>query len=196
MQWAYKMLGPLFYLPTPFAEKTPKMVRGIPLDIARDELVKLALEDPQVTHMLWVDSDEICESPMDPNEALRNLLQCDAPIVSGLYRAKQKEGFNYAAWMDAKLPNKKGYIPIQSYTGNFIQVDVVGFGFCLTKREVFEKVEAPWFPWNSVSPSEDFNFCEKAREKGYAINVFTDVKLKHEGNLMVNCDGTIKVLEV
>jgi hypothetical protein len=196
MLWAFKMLAPLLCVPCQAFEKLPKMVRGIPLGVARDEIVKLSLEDPKITHIMWVDSDNICEKPEDPNLAISQLLQCNVPIVSGLYRAKQKEGFNWAAWMDAKLPDKIGFTPIVDYTGNFLQVDVIGFGFCLIKREVFEKIPPPWFLWDKPSPSEDFNFCIKARQYGYNINVYTDVQLGHKGDLMVHPDGKITTLDI
>jgi hypothetical protein len=196
MLWAYKMLSPLLCTPNPMCNKTFKMVRGIPLGVSRDEIVKLCLEDKEITHLLWVDTDNICEKPDDPNVALQQLLQCNVPIVSGLYRAKQKEGFQWAAWMDAKIPNKVGFTPIQSWNGNFFNVDVIGFGFCLTKREVFEKIPPPWFPWDTPSPSEDFNFCIKARQHGYNINVFADVQLGHKGDLIVHADGKITTLDI
>ena len=196
MQWAMQSLGPLCFVPIPWCEKLPRMCRGLPLNVARDEIVKLSLADPKVTHLLWVDTDNIAESPKDINESLRALYQCNVPIVSGLYRAKQKEGFTYAAWMDAKLPDKIAYIPIQNWTGNFIEVDTIGFGFCLIKREVFEKIPPPWFPWNTPSPSEDFNFCRTAKAHGYKINVLTDVKIGHIGQLYIDVDGKVKTLEL
>jgi hypothetical protein len=196
MLWAYKMLTPLMGIPNPACSKTLKMVRGIPVSVARDEIVRLCLEDPNITHLLWVDTDNICQKPQDPNIALQQLLACNVPIVSGLYRAKQKEGFNWAAWMDAHLPDKIGFTPVQSWNGNFFQVDTVGFGFVLVKREVFEKIPAPWFEWASPAPSEDFNFCIKARKHGYVINVFADIQLDHKGELTVHPDGTITTLDI
>jgi hypothetical protein len=202
MLWAYRMLGPLLFIPVPFCDKIPQMSRGVPQSVARDQIVSLALADPKTTHILWVDTDNVCwkdpqgKSPSDPNEALNMLLQVNQPIVSGLYRAKQAEGFNYAAWVDAKIPDKQGYTPIMDFTGNFFQVDTIGMGFCLVKREVYEKIPAPWYPWPTVSPSEDFNFCIKARAAGYAINLFTDVKLTHIGSLDVKPDGRVTTLEL
>jgi hypothetical protein len=197
MQWAYKMMGPLLFVGVPWCDKIAKMARGVPQSVARDQIVQLALDDPKITHILWVDTDNCCESPADPNQALEVLYKLNVPIVSGLYRAKQREGFHYAAWVDAKLPdNKVGFTPIQSYTGNFFPVDTIGMGFCLVKREVYEKMPSPWYPWPTVAPSEDFNFCINARKAGYQINLFTDVKLSHIGQLDVKPDGNIKVLEV
>jgi hypothetical protein len=197
MYFAIKTLGPLLFTPVPGIEKTNKMVRGVPQSVARDQIAELALQDPATTHILWVDTDSICESPADPNEALKVLLQMNAPIASGLYRAKQAHGFNYAMWMSANLPNNEvGFVNIDAWNGNWIQVDTIGFGFVLTKREVFETIPKPWFPWPTPAPSEDFNFCIAARKHGYKINVMTDVKITHLGDLAVHTDGTITTLEV
>ena len=199
-QWAYRMMGPLLFIPIPWCDKLPLMSRGVPQSVARDQIVNMALADPRISHILWVDTDNVCvgpnPSPADPNQALETLFKLNVPIVSGLYRAKQREGFNYAAWVDAKQPDKQAFSPIQSWTGNLFQVDTIGMGFCLVKREVYEKVPPPWYPWPTVAPSEDFNFCIAARKAGYQINVYTDVKLSHIGTLDVFPDGSIKTLEV
>jgi hypothetical protein len=204
MMWATRVLGPLLYLPTHWCEKIPQMARGIPQSVARDQIVDIALKDPEVTHIFWVDSDNVpvkqnkdgVWEPMDPNLALSMLYQVNQPIVSGLYRAKQKEGFNYAAWMDAKIPDRKGFVPVQSYTGNYFKVDVAGMGCCLVKREVYEKVPRPWHPWPEPAPSEDFNFFMAAKKYGYDVNVFADVQLSHIGTLNVMPDGVVRVLEI
>jgi hypothetical protein len=193
-QYAMRMLVPLFGVQVDWCDKTQQMARGIPQNLARDQIVEGALLDPLVTHILWVDSDNVCVTPNNPNDALKILLQCNQPIVSGLYRAKQKEGFNYAAWIDVHKvdqsypKDKKGYVPIQSYTGNFFPVDVIGMGFSLVKREVYEKIQKPWHPWTSPSPSEDFNFCEKAKEAGFLTYIMADVRLSHIGTLNVYPD--------
>ena len=197
--FAMKTFGPLLFTPVPFCDKTPKMCRGVPLNVARDQIVTMALEDPKCTHILWVDTDMVCENPPDPNAALQVLLNINAPIAGALYRAKQETGFNYAAWKmtSDQTTGKLGFVPIQSFTGNWIEVDVTGLGFCLVKREVYEKVPRPWHPWNTPGPSEDFAFFMAARNQGYKVMIMTDVKLSHIGDLQVHCaDGKVTTLEV
>jgi hypothetical protein len=202
MKWSVEMMVPLFFAGTPWCEKIHKLVRGIPQNLARDQLVELALEDPLVTHILFVDSDNICNSPKDANVAMKMLYDCNQPIVSGLYRAKQAQGFNWAAWIDIHKVNpefpadKTGFTPISSYSGNLFTVDVIGMGFCLIKREVYEKMPKPWHPWNTPSPSEDFNFCLNAKKYGFDSWIMADVKLDHIGQLNVHPDGTVTVLDV
>jgi len=183
--------GPLRYKPTNWCHKIPLTLRAPSLPLARNRLAQEAL-DRDVTHLLWVDSDGVMETPLDPNEALKMLYLQNVPIVGCIYRAKQKLGFYYAAWM--KAPG--GYTPIGGWTGNWIRVDVTGLHFCLIKREVFEKVPKPWFHWEEGPPSEDFYFFEKAKQAGYEVNIFTEVKLSHIGTLKVKSDGSITTLDV
>ncbi len=196
-EWAMRMLGPLLFVPANWCVKLPQMARGIPQNLARDQIVEMALKDNRITHILWVDSDNVAEQPEDVNVALRMLYECNQPIVSGLYRAKQAEGFNYAAWMDAKLPEGKlGFLPVQQYTGNFFKVDVIGLGFCLVRTEVYKTVPPPWHPWDKPAPSEDFRFCLKAAQYGYKAWVFAEVKMGHIGTLNVHPDGKVTTLKV
>jgi hypothetical protein len=197
LEWARRMLMPLEALPQPDFEKQTLLMRGIQnLDTERNELVKSALQDAKTTHILFVDTDTLPENPQDPNQALRMLLACNAPIASGLYRAKQKTGFHYAMWL--KNPSGEGYVPAESWTPscNWIKADVIGLGFCLIKREVFERVPPPWFVWDKPAPSEDFAWCEKVKQYGYEVRVLTDVRLSHIGTLKVLTTGQITTLEV
>lgn len=198
MEWAQSTYAPLMFIGNPNFVKTSRVARGIlNLDTMRNDMVRMALEDKNVTHILWLDSDCIIEEPNDVNEAVRRLLACNVPIVSGLYRAKKSKGnYPYAMW--AKNPTGGyGYVDIPKWTGNFIDVDAIGMGFCLTKREVWEKVPPPWFVWDKPTPSEDFVWCEKVRAAGYKIKVYTDVMLSHEGMMKVLCkDGAVHVLDV
>ncbi len=193
-EWTFKMFVPL-HISVDWCDNAFPMMRGLPQNLARDEIVKAALADKDVTHILWVDSDNVCVNPPNPNDAMRMLFTCNQPVVSGLYRAKQKEGFNYAAWVDAKQ-KESGFYPVQNFDGNWIQVDAVGFGFILIAREVYETCPPPWHVWDKPKPSEDFSACALFRKYGYKINVFTDVKLRHLGELGVNPDGSVSVPEV
>jgi hypothetical protein len=197
MDWVESTWGPLRYIPQADFAKTPRLSRGIlNIDSHRNELVRVALEDKAVTHVLFLDTDVIAESPKDINQALRMLLQCNAPIASGLYRAKKTNGeYPYAMW--SKNPNGVGYLGIDKWTGNWLEVSVIGFGFVLIRREVFETVPPPWFMWKDPTPSEDFYACELFAKYGFKTRVLTDVKLFHAGTLKVRCaDAKIVSLEV
>ncbi len=188
-EWGIKMLVPL-YRPLAWCDKTYTMMRGVPLPVARDQIVEAMLADKSVTHLMWVDSDNVCATPPDVNDAMQMLYACNQPIVSGLYRAKQAVGFNYAAWMDAKA-DKPGFLPIESWNGNWIQVDVVGTGFCLVQRRVYEAMAKPWYPWSTPAPSEDFNFCLPPETiiYGYEPKAIKDIEI---GNKVLTHLGSLR----
>jgi len=191
-EFVEKVWGPLRWVPVDWCDKIPLMCRVPSLPLARNILAQQAL-NAGATHLFWIDSDHVFERPEDPNEALRLLYLCGASIVAGLYRAKQKVGFNYAAWIKIE----GGYTPIKEWTGNYIRVDVTGLGCCLIKREVFEKVPKPWFHWEEEDAiSEDFYFFEKAKQAGYEVRVFSEVRLSHIGTLKVLSDGKVTTPDV
>lgn len=202
LEWVNSTYGPLLFVPRADFAKSYKISQGIMnLDTHRNILVKAALEDKTVTHVFFLDTDIICESPSDPNEALRLLLACNAPIVSGLYRAKKAKGaYPYAMWGGPVIEQgtgKEGYVDIPQWTGNWLSVGAIGFGCVLIKREVFEKTPYPWFEWHEPpNPSEDFFACAKFREQGYEIKVYTDCKFSHIGLMKVKIDGQVHVLDV
>jgi GT2 family glycosyltransferase len=205
-EWAQKTYVPLQVADARF-DKVFQMSRGVPVDNAREEMVNNALKQ-NATHIFFVDSDIILEPPLTPNDAIAMLLNLNQPIVSGLYRAKQaknpgqtggdpaaKFGFNYAIWQRIE---GSGFVPVlpPPPPTNLFTVDVTGLGLTLIKREVFEKVGKPWFPWENGGPSEDFAFYMKAKELGYLCWVFSAVTASHAGDLKVKIDGSFSTLEV
>lgn len=207
MEWAQVMLGPMQYVQVPTFDKNVVTMQGVKnLDTERNELAKVALSDLSTTHIMFVDTDIITEIPV--LDAIAILLGRNVDIVSGLYRAKQKDGFPNAVWIKAKpdlIPpelRKEGvtaYSAIEKWdppTANMLEADAVGAGFLLIKREVFEKIGFPWFVWDKPYPSEDFIFCEKLKKAGYKILVTPDVKCSHEGNVKIRSDGKIVMPEV
>jgi hypothetical protein len=192
LEWSMKMLTEFQIIDKDF-DVTIKVLRGIlNLDTERNSLVKSALQDPKVTHILFLDSDCITEE--NARDALRTLLGTDLPIVSGLYRVKQDQfRYPYAMWRK----NGEAYETIDKWDGgNTATVDAIGFGFVLIKREVLEKIGEPWFLWNKAEVSEDWSACQKFIQYGYKIKVFVDVKLSHIGVFKLKCDGTFSTLDI
>jgi hypothetical protein len=205
-EWVEKMYMPLMYHPVPWCQKVAFLTRVPSISVARNALVEQAISI-NADYILFVDTDIVMESPTDPNSALNQLFQVinksvdtsspnykDARIVSGLYRAKQKTGYSYAMWLKIQ---EKGFTPIVKWNGNWLNVDVVGMGFCLIDLKVFKAIPKPWFVWNDPGGiSEDFYFNLLAKQHGFDTRVFTDVKLSHLGTLKVKCDASIVVPEV
>lgn len=188
-EWVEKMYVPL-KLADPSIDKIFRLSRGSPLPAARTLMVREALKE-NCTHVFFVDSDVITEE--NPNVVLRALLECDVPIVSGLYRVKKKEGYTWGMWKKVK----GGYVPVAQWTGNWIKVDAIPLGLCLIKTEVFRRIPEPWFYWEDPEGlSEDFYFSELAKKYGYELYVFTDIRAHHIGMFKVKADGSVSTLEV
>ncbi len=152
-------------------------VKGGMLDTARNKAMQEFLKDPQATHLLFVDSDMVL-----PANALEKLLGDGKGIVSGIYFKKESP---YYPIICRKVGN--GYDPIEDYTEGLIEVDGCGAGCLLISREAAEKIGTvlseengfPAFFSFAHGISEDFWFCEKAKEAGLRIFCDTTVKCGH-----------------
>lgn len=195
-EWVERVYVPLLYKQTNFCQKVAFLCKAPSLPVSRDVLIKQVLQ-ANCDYAFFIDTDNIFEDPPDPNGALGLLYQRmnkskddkNPKIVSGLYRAKKPEGFNYAMWMKHK---DKGFVPIVEWKDNWLEVDVIGLGCCLIDMEVFKNIPRPYFRWEeSGEMSEDFYFCQIAKKNGYNTHVLTDVKLSHLATVKVKCEGTI-----
>ena len=141
----------------------------------RTELARQALEE-KVDFLLWLDSDM-----RFPKETIGYMMDLDKDIVSANY-ATRRMPVKPVAMMDG---GEKGVGRVYTEPGQegLQPVDYVGMGVMMVKREVFEKIEQPWFaiPYSTVGghyTGEDVFFCRKAREAGY--EVFVDHALSQE----------------
>lgn len=158
-----------------------------PVDNARNEIVKTMLFE-DFTHLLFIDSDTI-----PPLDGLDKLLAHDVPIVSGLTpiielderRKNDSNGF-YKKWNcvdqnDQHVQPNTGVVPIKG----------AGSSFILIKREVFEKMPAPWYRFiykddsgRDVNVSEDIHFVIKAIGLGYKPIADTSVICNHRKSIL------------
>ncbi|MBI2082284.1 MAG: hypothetical protein HYT76_01825 [Deltaproteobacteria bacterium] len=147
--------------------------QGALVDRARNHLVEQMLSHAnQFTHLFFLDAD-IAPRP----DALAQLLSRNLPIVSGLYR-KRTPPHEPMAFIKAK----KGFIPISERGPALQEVDRVGGGCLLIRRDVFRKMKPPWFVngWTKKGHvSEDFYFCDKAHACGYKIFLDRETRPLH-----------------
>jgi len=167
---------------------------GAPYDMARNTGCQKLLEIGW-SHLMFIDDDTI----LPPDGVLR-LLNHKLPIVSGLYYRR-----NLPLFPVMLRENEQGRNWITEYTDNsLMEVDYVGSGCMMIHRDVLTTVPQPWFEWKvdrmDLAPdqrmSEDFSFCQKARQHGYKIIVDTSIKCKHLGLCQVEAPGTIKPAEL
>lgn len=144
--------------------------RSESLAVLRNEAVEMAFQKvPDLTHILFLDGDEIFPQDMTPR-----LLDHDKDIIAAwtvirqnlrpnvykiLYKNK-RGGYKHKPWALKEIKELKN--PLQ-------KVDRIGFGSILIKRKVFEELPSPWFAFDDHHDTEDLFFCDLAREAGFDI---------------------------
>lgn len=147
---------------------------GYRIDQIRNLISYRAIED-KYDYVLFLDSDIIM-----PEDTLEKLLNSKKDIVTGIYIQRR---------FDKKITevhvNGKHIEDPKFFEGKKnIEVDSVGFGCILVKTEVLKNIGYPQFEYHHAlkmedTLSEDADFCLKAKNLGYTINVLPDLKFGH-----------------
>jgi hypothetical protein len=144
------------------------------------------------TELLWVDSD-IGFDPAD----VEKLLSHSQPLVCGIYPKKGPRQ------MAAEFLPGTQSVPF-GRDGGLMPVRYAGFGFTLTRKELFDRVRefhalptvnhqfakplVPYFlPMLTTGPqarylAEDYALCERATQAGLSLFADTTVRLWHVGH--------------
>lgn len=150
--------------------------KGMPIDVAREQMVRSALKH-DIKYIFFLDSDIVLNDPDGVLKLIEISKQFNLPVVSGLYFAKKRDVIQPAAW---KIVERKGndvkLAPVANIEehikkNHVIEVDAIGLGLAVIRRDVFDKLEEkdpgkPFFEWglgrqNLPQVSEDFFFCLK-----------------------------------
>lgn len=146
------------------------------LALSRNKLCKRALEHG-CEWIFFVDDD----NGLRPDTLLR-LLAHDKPIVSGLY-LNRNQPFHPIAFSHRTEDGL--YVPIDLLAlpgEGLLQVQAVGAGCLLIRREVLEAIGDNWFQHGRVDDwdaSEDIIFCEQARAAGFEVFVDLGMPVGH-----------------
>jgi len=145
--------------------------------VGRSTFAYNALKNPDVTHLYFMDADVV-----PPNGTLQRLLDHDLPIVAGIYPMNVDRpcwSFKYSdGWV-----RRCNALPSEP-----VQVSAVGGSTLLVKREVFEKVERPWFKivykaveddGRAYDEGEDEYFSRIVQEAGFDIVIDPTIICKH-----------------
>uniref|UniRef100_A0A6M3L582 Putative glycosyltransferase n=1 Tax=viral metagenome TaxID=1070528 RepID=A0A6M3L582_9ZZZZ len=153
-------------------------IRGTNAVSARNKSVYYMLyHKTEFTHLFFMDSDM-----WFPKGTLEKLLSYDKDIAGGWYLRKRKGFYPTVFEIGSRTPH--GFYKT-IWPEGLIEVDAIGTGCLLIKREVLEKIEPPWFEYRvSGHPdqhmtTEDIVFCEKAKKKGFQIWCDGDIRCGH-----------------
>lgn len=168
----WRFAADLMALQMPGNVKVIWQVRSM-IATARNTIVENALEDKDITHILMIDDDMTFKPDM-----LIKMLSHDVDIIGAL-AFKRTDTFAPCTYM-AKDGRLFPIIPEK-----MMKVSAVGSAGLLVRREVYEKIDYPWFEtyYNEEGrlTSVDIDFCNKARRAGFDIYVDPDIEMGHIG---------------
>lgn len=137
----------------------------------------------QFDHVLHVDSD--MTFPCHTLEWLLHMQTERRAITSGCYVQRKDAEKILEVYVPDMLTGGHSHLSVQDLAPDrILNVQAVGFGCCLVRRDVYEQVSDPWFEYHNPTPhksmvSEDVDLCMKATQKGFEIGVHTGLRYGH-----------------
>jgi len=135
----------------------------------RNKLASTAIKETDATHLVFVDWDVV-----PPPDAIKKLIIQDKDAISGLYYAKDDMQRMIC------IKDASGKTPGILQDG-LNEVDIFCMGMSVIKREVFEKLEYPYFRPQNGEQDGDWQFCEAIRKAGFRVYVDSDIVGDHYG---------------
>jgi hypothetical protein len=156
------------------------MTERLAPDWARNALAREAMghqhHGKYFTHFLWLDSDQVFHPDL-----CCQLARHDVDFVSAVYYHRNGAPFP-VAYVKTDDCGPDGYLhhPLMEIPTALVEVDAVGFGAVLMKRDVFLKVPEPWFTID-YRAGEDIAFCKKIKDYGFKVHLDGAYSIGHIG---------------
>lgn len=147
---------------------------------ARNELAKKCRDhiceytDEKFTHILWLDDDHV----FNPDLLVWLARNSHLDVLSALYYGRVKH--LPVVYVKDLSPGKYNHYPMISLPESICEVDAVGFGALLMRREILDTLKEPYFYFNEAG--EDIYFCVHAKEQGVKIHLDGRYILGHIGD--------------
>lgn len=145
------------------------------------------------THLLMLDSDH--KHPVDIVHRLARWVvqKPERQVIGGLY-FNRRPPFEPCAWGSGENGT---YHRLADWQPGLISgIELCGTAVLLIAKEVFQKIERPWFYYDYtaadqlkdefVYPTEDIGFCKKVRDAGIDIYLDTTIDTPHGRTDWVN----------
>jgi len=150
--------------------ENPEKSWGEPIYSNRNAIVK---------RFLATDCDFLIMQDVDivPYHNPMEMALFDVDVVGSPAKVRQKgQQSNWVAFIKDPKGEREGHYPIDFSTlplGDLVQVDIVGTGLICIRREVLEKIKAPFTIGHDedgiTNLGTDFAFCVRAAEAGFKI---------------------------
>lgn len=148
--------------------------------------LKFQKMDKAFTHYLFIDADVV-----PTVDAIQQLLAYDLDIVSAAYKSRE-QGYSFVGGIFKTNDDGsfRDALKLKSDSEGLMEVDWVGGGCVLIKKEVFENTPFPWFyyPVKEIEKDgaihrklifEDVGFCMNVKDSGYKIYMDCDTQVTH-----------------
>lgn len=141
---------------------------------ATDRMYTHSAENQLVEELLLGDATHLFLTEIDmvlPKHTLPALLELDKDVVSGVYFLRGGRG-QPCLYQKVMTPPENPYVhsPVHVFPSDGpFRIDCPGLGCVLFKREVFERVERPWFDLSAQKYGSDMYFYTKAKQAGVEV---------------------------
>jgi cellulose synthase/poly-beta-1,6-N-acetylglucosamine synthase-like glycosyltransferase len=179
-------------------------VQGQAIDAGRNHVVRRFLQHQQFEYLLMHDSDATWHP-----EAVDRLAERGLPVVTavifkreypsvptvGRFASIGPAGETYYSFGQTinrivervRREREAGKIPtdfaneqvFDRAPDDLEEIDGAGAHFMLIRRDVLEKIGAPWFECTAPGAGEDFDFCRKVQRAGFKLYVDYSVMTGH-----------------
>lgn len=145
-----------------------------PMAYARNVCVERFLES-DASHLLFIDADTL-----PTVDALKLLVDAEKQAITGVYYTQKQDSDGtpkFVTVVARRYP--EGLRPISEGFG-IERIHASGGGCLLLEREVFRKVEFPWFEDRSWGDQRgDFLFCKKLEDAGIEMYAHFGIVCRH-----------------
>ena len=117
----------------------------------------------EFTHVLWLDDDHV----FNPDLLLYLAKNGDKDVVSALYYGRAQQHLP-VVYVKDDTDDKYKHFPLLEVPAELCEVDAIGFGACLMRRDVLDRMPDPYFAF-TPGVGEDVYFCVHAKEHGIKI---------------------------
>lgn len=147
------------------------LVNVVPVDYARNKAMMIARDEVKPEWLILIDNDQAFDqSPLDivvdPLAQGKDVIGYPTLMISSV--EDQRKGRIVTLNTGAEVLATDG-------DGRFGEVTRCGGGAFIINRTIWENIPGPWFKFlrdettQEIRVSEDFNFCDLVRAKGFSV---------------------------
>ena len=157
---------------------------GIRTDSNRNYILNEFLKIDDITHILWLDVDQIY-----PSNIIQKLVEADKDVIGSVYFKRNTPHDPVVYVKNTKVDLPYTAVDLSGSPRKPLEVDGIGFGGMMVKREVYEALgDDKWATYGAnfhiptattEKLSHDLQFCQTLQKHNYKIWVHNDVYCYH-----------------